>query len=97
MDVFFCLLTGIWANICGVGGWGPVGGGGGGELIDNSLRYFISKYRKIPNISPGAKSRLVIGSCRGLYFSKALYEGLIFGGAYLRRDICVSKLIWLAL
>ena len=30
MDVFFCLLTGIWANICGVGGWGPVGGGGGG-------------------------------------------------------------------
>ena len=29
MDVFFCLLTGIWANICGVGGWGPVGGGRG--------------------------------------------------------------------
>ena len=86
MDVFFCLLTGVWANICGVEGWGPVGGGGG-ELIDSSLRYFISKYRKIPKISPGAKSRLVIGSCRGLYVSKALYEGLIFGVAYIRRSL----------
>ena len=95
MDVFFCLLTGIWAYNCGVGGWGPIGGGG--ELIGSSLRYFVSKYRKIPKISPGAKSRLVIGSCRGLYFSKVLYEGLIFGGAYLRRDICVSKSIGLAL
>ena len=27
----------------------------------------------------------------------ALSEGLIFGGAYLRREICVSKLIGLAL
>ena len=77
--------------------WGVGGLWGGGELIGSSLRYFISKYRKIPKISPGAKSRLVIGSYRGLYFSKALYKGLIFGGAYLRRDICVSKLIWLAL
>ena len=34
---------------------------------------------------------------RGLYFSKALFEGLIFGGAYLWREICVSKLIGLAL
>ena len=33
----------------------------------------------------------------GLYFSKALFEGLIFGGAYLRREICVSKSIGLAL
>ena len=31
-----------------------------------------------------------------MYFSKALFEGLIFGGAYLRREICVSKLIGLA-
>ena len=31
---------------------------------------------------------------RGLYFSKALFEGLIFGGAYLRREICVAKSIW---
>ena len=33
---------------------------------------------------------------RGLYFSKALFEGLIFGGAYPRREICVSKSIRLA-
>ena len=32
-----------------------------------------------------------------LYFSKALFEGLIFGGAYVRREICVSKSIGLAL
>ena len=30
---------------------------------------------------------------RGLYFSKALFEGLIFGGACPRREICVSKSI----
>ena len=40
---------------------------------------------------------------QGLYFTKALFEGLIFwgglmyGGAYLRRKICVSKSIGLAL
>ena len=34
---------------------------------------------------------------RGLYFSKALFEGLLFRGAYLQREICVSKLIKLAL
>ena len=34
---------------------------------------------------------------RGLYFSKALFEGLIFGGAYLPREICVSNSIGLAL
>ena len=33
----------------------------------------------------------------GLYFSKALFEGLLFEGAYLRREICVSKSIGLAL
>ena len=33
----------------------------------------------------------------GLYFPKALFEGLIFGGAYLQREICVSKSIGLAL
>ena len=31
-------------------------------------------------------------------FLRSLFlEGLIFGGAYLRREICVSKSIWLAL
>ena len=48
-------------------------------------------YRKIPKISPGAYifQRPFL---RGLFL-----EGLIFGGAYLRREICVSKLIGLAL
>ena len=49
------------------------------------------KYRKIPKISPRAyifqKPFL-----RGLFL-----EGLIFGGAYLRSEICVSKSIGLAL
>ena len=49
------------------------------------------KYCKIPKISPGAHifQRPFL---RGLSF-----EGLIFGGAYLRRKICVSKSIGLAL
>ena len=48
-------------------------------------------YRKIPKISPGAYifQRPFL---RGLFL-----VGLIFGGAYLRREICVSKLIGLAL
>ena len=32
----------------------------------------------------------------GLYFSKALFEGFIFGGAYLWRQICISKSFGLA-
>ena len=48
-------------------------------------------YRKIPKRSPGAYifQRLFL---RGLFL-----EGLIFGGAYLRREICVSKSIGIAL
>ena len=45
------------------------------------------KYRKLPKISPGAfifQRRFL----RGLFL-----EGLIFGGAYLQREICVSKSI----
>ena len=34
---------------------------------------------------------------QGLYFSKALFEGLIFGGVYLRTEICISEPIGLAL
>ena len=37
------------------------------------------KYRKIPKISPGA-----------YVFSKALFGGLIFGGAYIRRGLCTE-------
>ena len=33
-------------------------------------------YRKIPKTSP-----------QGLYFSKALFEGLIFEGTYIRRGL----------
>ena len=32
-----------------------------------------------------------------IFFKEAIFEGLIFGGAYLRREICVSKSIGLAL
>ena len=50
-----------------------------------------SLYRKIPKVSPGAyifqRSFL-----RGLFL-----EGRVFGGANLRREICVSKSIGLAL
>ena len=47
-------------------------------------------YRKIPKICPGAYifQRPFL---RGLFS-----EGLIFGGAYVRREICVSKSILLA-
>ena len=31
------------------------------------------------------------------YFSKVHFGGLIFGGAYLRKEVCVSKSIGLAL
>ena len=55
------------------------------------FQYSAHVYHKIPKISPGAyifqRSFL-----RGLFF-----EGLIFGGAYLQREICVSKSIGLAL
>ena len=48
-------------------------------------------YHKIPKISPGAYI-FQRPSLRGLFL-----EGLIFGEAYLRREICVSKSIGLAL
>ena len=49
------------------------------------------RYCKIPKISPRAYifQRPFL---RGLFL-----EGLIFGGAYLQREICISKLIGLAL
>ena len=48
--------------------------------VDNDFYfhyYFI--YGRIPKICPGT------------YFSKALFEGLIFGGAYIRRGIYGGK------
>ena len=50
-----------------------------------------SIYRKIPKISPGA-SIFQRPFLRGLFL-----EGLVFGGAYLWRGICVSKSMGLAL
>ena len=43
-----------------------------------------------------------MGSCRGLYFSKALFEGPIFGGAYIRRGLSTEgnfrfKIDWASL
>ena len=53
--------------------------------------YDTQKYRKIPKISPGAYIFQRPFS-RGLFL-----EGLILRGAYLMREICVSKSIGLAL
>ena len=47
-------------------------------------------YRKIPKISPGAYI-FQEPFLRGFFL-----EGLIFGGAHVRREICVSKSIRLA-
>ena len=44
-------------------------------------------YRKIPKINPGAYIFQRPGLLRGLFL-----EGLIFGGAYLRRVFCVTSL-----
>ena len=54
------------------------------------VRVTIFNYRKIPNTSPETNifHRPFL---RGLFL-----EGFIFGGAYLRREICVSKSIGLA-
>ena len=52
----------------------------------------ILRNRKIPKISPTGE----------LYFSKALFEGIIFGGAYIRRGLCTEgslrfKIDWASL
>ena len=58
--------------------------------MPNDLLFLVGIYRKIPKISPGAYifQRPFL---RGLFL-----EGLIFGGAYIRREICVSKSIGVA-
>ena len=61
------------------------------HTIVRTERMRISKIRKISKIRPGAY--IFQGP-----FSRGLFlEGLIFGGVYLRREICVSKSIGLAL
>ena len=51
----------------------------------------VQLYRKIPKIRPGAYifQRPFL---RGFFL-----EGLIFGGAYVRKEICVYKSVGLAL
>ena len=51
----------------------------------------LKKYSQIPKISPGAYI------FQRPFLRSLFLEGLIFGGAYLRREICVSKLTGLAL
>ena len=51
----------------------------------------LKSYRKIPKIGPGA-----------YIFQKALFRGLIFGGAYIRRGFCTEgnlrfKIDWASL
>ena len=47
------------------------------KVIPVSIKQpLIYRYRKIPKISP-----------RAYIFSKALFEGLLFGGAYIRRGL----------
>jgi len=55
-------------------------------LYRKTLKTHSLKYRKISKISPG-----------DYIFQRPSLEGLIFGGAYLRRKICVSKPIGLTL
>ena len=57
----------------------------------HNVVFSLSIYRKMPKISPRAYifQRPFL---RGLFL-----EGLLFGEAYLRREICVSKSIRLAL
>ena len=44
------------------------------------------KVMTFPKIPPNSNNKP-----RGLYFSKALFEGLIFRGAYLRREIGLAS------
>ena len=61
-----------------------------GKMSGGEAKKKKQRYRKIPKITPGTYifQRPFL---RGLFL-----EGLIFGGAYLRREICVSKSIGLA-
>ena len=57
------------------------------EIFWRPFLIIFWQYRKIPKISPRADI-IPRPFLRGLFL-----EGLIFGGAYVRREICVSKSI----
>ena len=67
----------------------PLLGNLGAKFSETSFPHFKT-YRKIPNISPGTYV-FRRPFMRGLFL-----EGLLFSGAYLRREICVSKSLGLA-
>ena len=51
----------------------------------------LQMYRKIPKISPGAYI------FEGPFLRGLFLEGLVFGGTYLPREICISKSIGLVI
>ena len=63
------------------------------KIAEKALHVYVClTYRKFPN-----QNKL-----RGLYFSKALSQGPIFGGAYIRRGLCTEgnlrfKIDWASL
>ena len=54
------------------------------QLIIGKKLFFLVVYSKIPKIRPGAYYIFQRPFLRGLFL-----EGLIFGGTYLHREICV--------
>ena len=58
--------------------------------VNGEILEWFPKYRKIPKISPGAYI------FQRPFLRSLILEGPIFGGAYVRREICVSNLIGLA-
>ena len=59
--------------------------------ILKNVSEILLAYRKIPKISPGTYI------FQRPFLRDLFLEGLIFGEAYLRREICVSKSIELAI
>ena len=53
--------------------------------------WFIGVEVEQETSAPPPKKNPGSAPARGLYFSKALFERPISGGAYIRREICVSK------
>ena len=73
--------------------WNPKSGNENG--ITESLKRKQKRKRNTESVKEGSK---IPKKSPGAYiFQKALFEGLIFVGAYIWREICVSKSIGLAL
>ena len=73
--------------------WNPKSGNENG--ITESLKRKQKRKRNTESVKEGSK---IPKKSPGAYiFQKALFEGLIFGGAYIWREICVSKSVGLTL